>query len=365
MKLLLHIGIHKTGSSVLQTLMTLNKNALISNGIFVPSSKWDEKMQNGLISPGNGHELAKLISSSKRNGVEQYFSKVLTDARLSKCQSVLLSNEVLVRLFSDVTKLNSVIVGAKSVGFNEIDLICFWREPISHAASLFKHRAKSKVFSSYKSWLKNNYETWRLAENFVNNLEDLSSVNVHHFLYRNESGYLKNKFFNEYLGIENLNEDVTKSINPSLGFNELAILHHYESIFPNISSFLFPKLIANSDEWLVNDELKKEFERNAVEVLKEYDVFFEKLANLLPAEDRALFLHKLSSSFKNDVVSTHTMIILNDAHLSIIRSVLNDYVKIKQSHRIIFFLKKVYNRARRLMIRNSFDTERFGGSLSI
>ena len=57
MKLLIHFGIYKAGSSYLQHICASKRDYLIANNIYFPESKEDQKMKKGLISKGNADGL--------------------------------------------------------------------------------------------------------------------------------------------------------------------------------------------------------------------------------------------------------------------------------------------------------------------
>ena len=120
MELLIHVGTNKTGSSFLQTVLTSNRKQLENQRVYVPASAWDAEMLVGKISPGNGHQLATLISRQDKKGLCEYLKKLYTEAKKRKCEKVVLSNEILIRILSYENELNLLVNVAKETGFQNI-----------------------------------------------------------------------------------------------------------------------------------------------------------------------------------------------------------------------------------------------------
>jgi hypothetical protein len=135
-------------------------------GVFLPKSKWDDSMLSGKITPGNGHQLAKILLERNRKTLAEYLSSILIQAQDLKCTKVLLSNEVLIRLFSDQEILMSLEVESKKVGFDSIHLLSYNRNIFEHSLSLYKHRAKYGLHPDYQKWFEGDYETLVIYANF-------------------------------------------------------------------------------------------------------------------------------------------------------------------------------------------------------
>jgi len=101
MDLYLHVGTNKTGSSFLQTVLAQKKNELINKGVYVPSSRWDSRMLKGKISPGNGHKLAKNLAAEDKSSTTKFLEDISRRANNKNAAKVILSNEILIRLFSN------------------------------------------------------------------------------------------------------------------------------------------------------------------------------------------------------------------------------------------------------------------------
>lgn len=77
MKLYLHCGYHKTGSSFLQTLFARNRKLLEDHGFFFPEGNKDEDMLKGNISAGNGWLLSEYLKNKEQAEVTEYLKKDL------------------------------------------------------------------------------------------------------------------------------------------------------------------------------------------------------------------------------------------------------------------------------------------------
>ncbi len=74
-KLYLHLGYHKTGSSFLQTMFAQNRDYLLENDIYFPYSKGDKNMLKGIISPGNGILLVEALKDKNQQLVVELLKK--------------------------------------------------------------------------------------------------------------------------------------------------------------------------------------------------------------------------------------------------------------------------------------------------
>lgn len=84
MKVILHIGTHKTGTSSIQTILAANRDALASRGIYYPENRYSNRNVNFI-----GRDLA----AKRYDEPAQYIKNSLKKARVSGCDTLLLSGE--------------------------------------------------------------------------------------------------------------------------------------------------------------------------------------------------------------------------------------------------------------------------------
>lgn len=126
-KLILHIGVHKTGTTSIQRFLSRNSQALRRQGILYTESG------RPLTYPDGHHQLAWALLG--RNGVRDLacWSDVLAEFRASDCPVALLSSEGLCTLRDrQVAKL------AALVGGFDVRVIMYVRDPVSYMIASYK-----------------------------------------------------------------------------------------------------------------------------------------------------------------------------------------------------------------------------------
>ena len=172
MKLYMHIGTEKTGSSFLQRVCAINRNWLKQSDFYFPEAGRDEKrLRSGTISPGNARELASLINTGAWDRVESWFDKRIRKADEHSCTSLLLSHELLFSCIGRegvVERLEDVI---RNIGVSQTGSLLFIRDPVDHAISLYKHRGKNGNIGKIKEWISSDYTTATDLDNLVTGIE--------------------------------------------------------------------------------------------------------------------------------------------------------------------------------------------------
>ena len=361
MRLYLHAGTNKTGSSFLQTVLTQNRTQLLQQGVLVPASKWDERMTEGLISPGNGHQLAWLLSTEDAQKTKLYLSQLVQQARQQNVNKVVLSNEILIRLFSNQNILEILTQSAHDAGFDTIHCLCLLRNPYEHALSLFKHRAKSGKWGSYEEWLEKNYETLRVFKPFLSCYEQFS-IDWEFRLYRKDSDYLLNTLFSDFLEVRKMDYTDIKKVNTSLSLNQIRIINFFETMYPGIHRYLFDSLstVSGKNYHCENEQhLKAVFYQAFKKYKQRYEHVIQHLATLLPESDVSCFMHQ--PDYNSCTVESY--LTMNQEEEEGVVQAVEKYKK-KKIRRSV---KKIFQKVRRLTLRfqddHPFDSERYGGSL--
>lgn len=154
MKVTLHIGLEKTGTTSVQQLLKANRTALLKQGVLVSTS----------LHPGNNFYLAMASFSSfrpdgllKAEGVKNpkdldaFRRKVLANfkAELKSAQGakqVLISSEHLQSRLTSVADISLLKQNLESVGLTEFEILVYLREPIRIALSHHSMAIKKGVY---------------------------------------------------------------------------------------------------------------------------------------------------------------------------------------------------------------------------
>jgi hypothetical protein len=359
MELYLHVGTNKTASSYTQSLLTINKTGLQKQKFYVPDSKWDQQMVDGIISPGNGHQLAKYLCEKDPSiHLLKYFGDLINQSQSKSCNRVVLSNEILIRLFSDPYVLSQFQQSALKAGFASINILCVLRNPYQHALSLYKHRMKGGNFLDTQDWLETNYETMRLFKVFLTHFKDYNNVQWKFKAYRRDSNYLSKIFFKEFLNTDiELLQPKQRQINPSMplkGLRLISMLKKIDRVFPKAlyTAFLNKDFKINESELLVRRFFLKYDEFLKSKFIKTY----HDLSLLLENEEKRAEFNKqpdLSVTGQDDEYSLEQV----EQVVAILKSK-SRHDLFKSSIKTLKRLKvKLYTKS------NKFDSEKFGGNL--
>ena len=95
MRLCLHIGTEKTGSSHLQTLMVRGRESLASSSVHAPNG-WrhdEQEMSAGRISAGNARKLTQMVAEGDGVSAMRTLRASVIIAKSQRHDRVLLSSE--------------------------------------------------------------------------------------------------------------------------------------------------------------------------------------------------------------------------------------------------------------------------------
>ncbi len=362
MKLFVHIGTNKTGSSFLQSTLTLNKEKLKQEGYFVPDSKWDEAMLKGIITPGNGHHLAKLLAERDAdNYLLKYLEELKQSAQTEQLNAIILSNEVIVRLFSEKVILSAFEQACNKVGFTEIRCLIYMRNFFEHALSLYKHRAKYGKNNDYLKWFETDYETLRLLKPFTEHIES-SSIVFDFVPYEKDSEKIIQRF-SDWLGRRNTTLDsFNKPVNPSLTLNQIRWINLIGSKYEGIGPQLYNTLIKveNPEE---NQFLVAQFYDAAEQYFHQYNETLQVMHKKLSDNPNCNISQR--PPMKNGVSSSHSNL-LSISEYNQIEKVVHYFSKYYKINRTIYLMKY---KGRRFFLKligkkkNNLDNSKFGGSL--
>lgn len=131
MKIYIHAGMHKTGTTTIQHFCRNNRKFLKSNKIYWPQ-------EDGPIHPGQHSGLAKLLTRKKWLETRTYIDRAIAEAKQNNCQSVLLSGE----RFYLVNKAQQEIL-QKHFFDLDIKIIIYFRNIYEHIISVLSTKAKN------------------------------------------------------------------------------------------------------------------------------------------------------------------------------------------------------------------------------
>jgi hypothetical protein len=211
MKLYIHFGIYKAGSSYIQYICANERAYLNANSIYFPRSTEDEKMKKGLISKGNADVLDLEMKAEDESKITMILKQWYEEAERMNCKAVLISAEALVHQLAIQNRLDKIIVSAESIGFTKIMAMGFFRDLADHALSTYKHRAKSGRIPDYMHWVSQVYETPKLFENLSQVMTSDHGIEWTLRKFQKDSDFLKAAFFKDWLRIEvpNFQPDLT------------------------------------------------------------------------------------------------------------------------------------------------------------
>ncbi len=258
MKLFLHIGTEKTGSSFIQTVLSNNRPLLERNSIFFPKAGNREKgMKYGLISPGNGKALLTALQNDDLDVIVNLFKNYKSKASIKGCENILLSNENLITVLHDSKKLDLLRKCCLIVKLEIATSLLIIRNPIEQVISLYKHRAKHGSQENFKEWLLKDYKLPNYLKGIINQVNN-NYLKILAFQYRRDSEYLIKVFFKNWLNVDDMPDWRESIVNPSLTFSELSFLSHLRKLKPAYVPFFYKEFLTIPIKNKSEDKLVKE-----------------------------------------------------------------------------------------------------------
>lgn len=231
-KLILHMGMPKTGTSALQVLFAKNRDVLEKYGVIYPNSKFDGQAVNEKITSGNGVELAKFFNPNlpHHGNFSNYLNVLEKILKSNAGKTILFSSEFLSLARGD--RYNQLI---DLMTKHDVELTCVFyvRSVVGHAISAYSQYIKRHKYSqTFNHFIKHdlNYAFWTL-----NNALEKGHNKV---VIRNYDEAKKNIYYDFLLNVLNLKEVndfelPAKAVNRSLSKEELKILRQLNRNFTN------------------------------------------------------------------------------------------------------------------------------------
>jgi len=225
-RLIIHVGHGKTGTSYLQSILTLNREILRESDIYYPIGSRDRRAYLGHVSTGNGNFL-----------VEKNIAN--TD-----CGTILISSEMLFRkLINDDEWLRELVNE-----FN-LEIILYVRNVIEHSVSIWGQGVKKgKIIEDVDTYLLNTPRD-NVLRHVLKWISKSKELNFKLSLtnYSTCRRFLVTDFLSDKIRIEahleNLSFPKIKIINRGLMFSEYEIQRVFNSMYGNrcvryVSDFL-------------------------------------------------------------------------------------------------------------------------------
>jgi hypothetical protein len=286
MQLFIHFGLYKTGSSFLQTICANNRAILKKHAIFFPESVREEDMLAGRISPGNGNGIAIAIKAGKVGSVNQLIKKWKDDALKGGFEKILISDEALIHGFVFDRGLSCLMEASKMNGINDVFCLGFFRDPVDHCLSTFKHRAKKGSIQDFEKWVSLAYETPETLKAFLS-IYKKYPIHWSFAKYQRNGIEMAKLFFEEWLHIEMPSIPKTEEVNPSLTLSEIGFLQMASQKDRSVVFQLYKNLIAlptlvKAD----NKQLDRYYRSIIAKWIHKYDAVFQSLNEQLMHGDK-------------------------------------------------------------------------------
>jgi hypothetical protein len=133
--LIIHGGMHKTGSSVIQRTLYANRELLLGQGILYPLTSL---IHDPEIGPRHYEFMKALENSAKSFDVYRQFNQEVEE---SGCNVIILSHEDI------LSPRKSILDGVKLLTENyDVKLVCYIRDPIQYFNAKYKERVRRQEF---------------------------------------------------------------------------------------------------------------------------------------------------------------------------------------------------------------------------
>jgi len=140
MKIVIHMGLHKTGSTSFQNFLSNNKVALMTVGILYPDSDNNEESQ---------WKIPNQLMLENWSFLEEYFKKIISIAKSNSARTIFISSEDMSILLSEnfrVKKFENLLL---QIGITEIVWECVLRNQWDYFNSLYAQMSKHNVCMNY------------------------------------------------------------------------------------------------------------------------------------------------------------------------------------------------------------------------
>lgn len=244
MKLFLHAGTEKTGSSHIQTLCVNGREHLQAAGIWFPEGipRHERRMRAGLVSAGNAFVIAERARDKDDAGGLSELLRHRKAAQFRNCRAVFLSSELLLPYCANDDAWSGLFENCRRAGFESVSTLLILREPVDQLISLYKHRAKGGTAGDLDQWCESGYQVPQELAGFLRQV-DGSDVELTVRRYERSPGAIDRIFFDDWLGIPPPRVELPAAVNPSLTLPELVLIRKMAERKPEMVEPLYSTLI--------------------------------------------------------------------------------------------------------------------------
>ena len=186
-RLILHLGLHKTGSTYIQHRLAAGREALSEHGVLVPQTGMDPE-QAAVIRP-DAHSGHSALFRAIRTQKMEIFQDLKAEIAASPCDTVLLSCENMLFPYLSRREVSLNALFAQLGGFREVQVVAFARRPDSWLDAYYREwvlngaRGGARGFDSfardYAPLLLNWPELFGLFETFSGQPVRLMDYDAH------------------------------------------------------------------------------------------------------------------------------------------------------------------------------------------
>ena len=163
MKLFLHAGLNKTGTSSLQMLFQANQAHLAASGISYFA---------GQEIAGNAGALSYALRAEDTKTLQNTLKRHRDAATQQGCGAALMSSELVYHDLIVPARRAMLLAQIKAAGFEAPQILLVFREPVSHAISTYCHRSGIRDLGSFEAWVTAQYEFPAELKRFLVTYED-------------------------------------------------------------------------------------------------------------------------------------------------------------------------------------------------
>jgi len=262
MRLFLHAGTEKTGSSHIQTLCVNGRHHLEQEGIWFPEGipRHEKRMRAGLVSAGNAFVIAERARGKDDAGALAELLRHRETAQSRDCRAVFLTSELLLPYCANDGAWQGLFEMCRQAGFDNVSTLVVLRDPVDQLISLYKHRARSGTAGRLDEWIDEDY---RLPDALAR-LREQARVNGRELIargYTREPGGLESIIFGDWLGITEPPLVHENEVNPSLSLSELELIRRMAETRPALVNTLYAALVAVDSEQKVRGKALESYAR--------------------------------------------------------------------------------------------------------
>ena len=294
MRLLVHAGTEKTGSSYLQTAFWAADEALVGDGIHFSIDHFQPGGRFGGVQ-GDGAAVQGRLHARDDPGLIHLLRGYRRRAEGRGCTAVLLSHSALWRVLlrdGEATLCGS----AAAAGFDEVSAFMFIRDPVDHAVSYYRQVVKvGRTVDRFDRWLKSGY---RYLEGLAEVVSESSEISWVLRMYEPHRRPLDEVVLTDWLGIS---PTATRApagearVNPSLTATEAVVLASLGSQIPGMYDALAPRFLAlPSSDRPIDDEAADWMYDHAVRHCQSQLQAADVLNRYLPVDERLEIPQRLS-----------------------------------------------------------------------